>query len=276
LGRKQLAVSLLAMALAGCGGGGSTEPTEAADASETTASEPTPSTPPATEETPSTPTPSEPSATAAELSAVIEEDFSKKSGAFPTGEGDTYRVTIQDGALHMFLAGQGQTNTGISLPAELPAPADTVTITADVDFQLAYGIGYGGYGLRCRAGDDYYMLMWNVGTGKRHEDAVYVVRSQGDDFDVVAEEPQPPAAVGDDGLVQMAAACATSADGSVGLSLFVGGIEVASYSDPEGLGPFDGVALFGEWKGEKIPPNDFNPTGGGLTFTIDNVVVSTD
>jgi len=88
----------------------------------------------------------------AEPTVVIDEGFSKKSGAFPTGKGETYCVAVTKGALKLFLAGQGKTNTGVSLPASLESPADTVTVEADVRFELAYGKGEGGYGLRwCRA-----------------------------------------------------------------------------------------------------------------------------
>ena len=124
------------------------------------------------------------------------------------------------------------------------------------------------------SGDDYYGTVWGQVAGEDSAAKVYVVRSEGDSFDVVAEEPQARTAVGSDGL-QLAITCATAADGSVGVLVSAGGQEVASYTHQEGFGPFDQVALFGEWKGEKIPPNDFNPAGGGLTFTFDNVVVVT-
>jgi len=102
-----------------------------------------------------------------------------------------------------------------------------------------------------------------------------VTRSQGDGFDIVAEELPPRNSVGSDGLLELAVTCATAADGSVGVLVMAGGQEAASYTVEESLGTFDQVALFGEWKGEKIPPNDYNPAGGGLTFTFDNVVVVT-
>jgi len=206
---------------------------------------------------------------------VIDEDFSKKSGAFPTGNGETYNVAVTKGARQLFLAGQGKTNTGVTIPATLESPADTVTIEADVRFELAYGKGDGGYGLRCVSGDSYYGVVFSPGVGEDSDAKVFVTRSEGDGFDIVAEEPPPTNSVGSDGLLELAITCATATDGSVGVLVTAGGEEAASYTDDESLGTFDQVTLFGEWKGEKIPPNDFNPAGGGLTFTFDNVVVVT-
>jgi hypothetical protein len=266
LSRKHLVVLLTPVLLAACGGEGSTEPADAAESPQSTA----------TEETPSTPAATETSATAPELNVVIEEDFSKKSVAFATGEAKNYSALIQDGALEMFVAGLGNDANSIYSPAKLPSPSSAVSIQADAEFQLAYGEGSGGYGLRCYAGEDYYLLYWSYTPGSEVKVSEAVIgRVQGNDFQVLANEPTPDGAYGRSGVLQLEAMCLTAEDGSVELSLTGGGKEAVSATDEAGLGPFDAVALYGEWKGEKIPGNDFNPVGGGFTFSFDNVVVAT-
>lgn len=275
IARGRLGAVLLsaALVLAGCGGSSEEladepEPSQETPSEEATAADETPT---AVESATTEPTEA---ATPAQQVVVIEEDFTQGPGTFAAGEVKNYSVTHVEKALELFVRGLGASNS-VYTPAALPTPASTVSIEALAQFQIAAGEGTGGYGLRCEAGDDHYLLFWGQSSGIDTPDRTSIAKFSGGSFEIVEEQLQPDGvAVGDNGL-EMTALCQTTAAGAAEVSLSIGGTEVVSYTDEEPLGPFDVVSLYGEWNGERIPPNDFNPVGGGLTFRFDNVLVST-
>jgi len=210
------------------------------------------------------------------LEVVIDEDFQEGPGVFATGEAKIYSVTPVKGALQLFVAGLGEGDpNSVFTPAALPTPSTAVQMKGTAKFSMTYGIGVGGYGLQCRAGEALYTLFLSETSGAGENDVettVAVHRTEGGTTEVLQETPTS-GQIGDEDGFAMDGACFQTESGATELSLSLRGEEVISYTDEQGLGPFDSVALYGQWKGEKIAGNDFNPGGGGFTFTFDDVEV---
>ena len=271
-----LAALPAALVVAGCGGG---EDDKASD--ETSSSAPSSASSSASSTASSSPTPTESApgsgATVDDLTDVLFQDhFNGKSTYWPTGKNKGfYDVAVAKGRLGVFVNGRGmEENNFVNLPHELDTPAESLAIDAVLDFDRAYAEGFGGQGIRCYAGNDYYMLYWGVVNTDEYDSKAYVVRYVEEKFEVMASEPQPAGVTSDDGSVSVTAGCVRNDDGSVTLSLSAGDTPAVAYTDQDPIGQFDKVSLFTDWKGEKVAPNEFSgANGSGLTVAWDDVVV---
>ena len=260
-------VMLSGLVVAGCGGGGDEETGDKPSASSSS----------------SAPKPTEPTETRASdadvplyLPLLFRDHFDNNKTYFPTGKGEDHRVAVEQGTLSMFVGafGPGKLNW-VDSPVELHKKMDSLSVDAFVEFTMAYGEGFGGYGIRCYSGKDYYQLYWGKVNDDRHENRASVIRNVGGEFEFVDSGPQPSGA--QDGSLRLTAECLRGDDGSVTLRLLEAGKEAVSYVDKNPIGPFTEVSLYGSWQGEQIAPNDVSgPNGAGLTFSWDDVIVRGD
>ena len=207
---------------------------------------------------------------------LIDEDFSDGPGVFFTDAGTDFEVSVGEGVLELFVAGRGAADPNIVRErVELPSTQHALSVEATVEVVGTEGAGFGGYGLRCYSGDDYYLFFVDVARRDAAAPQLSIVRSAGDDFRVVASARQPASLTADPRSRIRAECQQPLVGGSTRLELLVDGRQIITADDPAGLGDaFDGVAVGGEWTGPRIGPTPLSGgRGGGLTFTVDDVVV---
>lgn len=206
--------------------------------------------------------------------SLVDEDFSSGPGPFFTDAGDDFEVSVGDGFLQILIAGRGAGSPNILRErVDLPQPEDGLAFEASLEAQGVAEQGYGGFGLRCYAGEDYYLFFWDVVGREGRPPQLSIVRRIGDDFRVLASMARP-AGVGGDRRARFRAECERGQDGLTQLGFVVDQRELLTARDRTGLRTrFDGVAVGGEWTGPVVPPTLSGDRARGLTFTIDDVVV---
>ncbi len=236
---RVLSACLLATFVAtACGGGDEPQETGGQEATDETQS-PTPS-----------PTPTE----------LLVEDFESGETAFKLGTNGNAEVSLEEGQLKLY----SEDSEAESI-APLSAPTESLTFDVDVEMGLAQEALNAGtedwFGVGCASGEDVYFMMTDVyGSRYAFSRKAGEYKQIGSDYSSNFE-----AELGD--TFHLTANCTSDATGAE-ISLEIDGEEVLSASDKKSpLGPFDGVAVFGQ-QDENEGKTAYS------TFLFDNVEVA--
>lgn len=237
---RVLSACLIAAFVASACGGGGEEPQETG-AEETNNEAPSPS---------PSPTPTE----------LLVEDFESTETAFELGTNGNAEISLEEGQLKLY----SEDSEAESI-APLSAPADSLTYDVDVEMGLAQEALDAGtedwFGIGCAAGEDVYFMLTDI-YGSR-----YVISRKAGEYEQIGSDYSSDfeAEIGD--TFHLTANC--SSDGTVAeVSLEIDGEEVLSATDKKSpIGPFDGVAVFGQ-QDENKGKTAYS------TFLFDNVEVA--
>lgn len=253
--RVRMLAALLCVPLfvAACGGGGDDDNGGGSSASPTAEASPT-------------------SETAGQV--LLEEDFAGDAGAFQTATDANVIIEPSQGLLSFFIAGLGKDPNIIRSAAPLSTPADAISVEVDYTFTQTYGVGDGGWALRCISGENSYLFTYELSASEDHGQTFMGIWEVVDgQVDEVTSDKTPEGGVGPDGTGTFTAVCNGAGEGApIDLSLSLDGEEILSGASESGIGTFDSVGLGGEYLGEKIGAGE-GAMPGGIYFSADNVRV---